>query len=232
MGGLGHGGEASGGSSGLTEDTVITLTAAMTDAERRAAVAAVPKWQDGFDLTFQIADGDSVLLETLVFEDFLGGTFNIIGNAGESGQHTNQAAIFSATGIGADALLVRNCSHGVVRNVRFNNDSSGAYAGIRIVACRDLNVEGCYALGNGLVAGAGFFFERSESLIKDSLVSQNDVGIQARGGKVTSWNNDDVNTLPDYALLADQTGTIGKIGTQPSGTVAGEEQSGGGVIRA
>jgi hypothetical protein len=229
MGGIGSGGDAGGGSSGLTEDTTVTIPAGNTEVEDQALVDAQPKYSNGFLLTFQLADGSRTYSNPLIVEGFE----NVVvqGNPAESGQHTNQAAVINSSNSEAD-IIFRGCQNAVVDNIRHNNTNVAEKSFVRFEFCPNFRARGNYHNAAQSIAGSGVYVAYGGSGdVTDNSFTLCNSGIYANiTGVLNSVNNVTVTTAPGFGLVADRGSIVAKTGTQPGGTISPETTGSGGQV--
>ncbi|MNC24910.1 hypothetical protein D3C75_729800 [compost metagenome] len=176
---------------------------------RAAAIAKIPQTVN-HNVTIIMMNGES-------------GTLTLQGYSGK-GKVTVKGQTTTVANYALNAIVLKNCSCSIdVENVAIFNASG-----------TNLDVSGCADVFIGNVSitqsntGAGVLANSSFVTVSSSVLSNQTYGIVANRSVIYSYNNTGSgNTI---GLVADQAGTIGKGGTQPSGTTA-ELQQGGGVVR-
>jgi hypothetical protein len=209
----------------LGENTTVTLTTAMTAADKQALIDATPHNLNGYNLIFQFADSTHTHDDLLNFDGFWGGgSMYIQGNAGESETlHTNQAVYIDATGMGANdqAIYVTRCSTLVcVRFLKIQIPDLANVSGIWANTNGSATVvSGNYVYGAAKTNGNyGIRFSTCEGSAIANYVSNVTYGITSGTAVAYSDGNDDTGTLPDYSLYANGGGVLGTNGTQPEAT--------------
>lgn len=211
-------------------DTTVNFTSSMTAAQIQALIDAVPKDLNSKTVTFQFADGTYTLTAALTFANFSNGRVNIYGNTGENhlALHTNQAVYLNFSASAVNGVNINRCGYGFMHNLRVsvaNNQQAVVASG-----GQNFFVQGCYLQA----AGTGNYltqFSQGFYTAKHNYVSQGSIGIVAVNARLDSEGNDDTGTAPVYGLGAYAASTIGKNGTQPSGSTGAEITGTGGVIR-
>ena len=228
-----------GGSSYLVEgqlgsDATVILDSTMTRDEIQDSINMIPKNLGGHTLTFQFSDGTYTLDSTLYFNNFYGGFLNIYGNLieeDESTLHSDQAVIFNSSTTGNAINLEQNqCA---VRFINIKVDAQFSSRVLFINRSMDFTLKGCYIIGNSNAGSYGIRIQLTSGVVWSNYVSTSYYAIAAFTANIFSWNNDDIGTLPSYGLYATNSGIIGKHSTsvQPSGSIADEVTTNGGVIR-
>ena len=220
----------------------INLNNSMSTPEIQAAITEVGKWlHNGAEVTFQFADGTYNLTDTLNFDGFMGaGQLTITGNQSEDEEtiHTNQAVILDGTGHNNDVMYLSD-----VRCLVFLKNIKGiAKVAASPVTSRALNMRtvstlvstGNYWLGDANTYGSIVsIWESSGVWVENTRIGLSNYGIYSACSRVISEDNDDGGggNQPKTALLCQYAGTIGKSGSQPTGSVANESVAKGGEIR-
>lgn len=219
----------------LTANVTVNLNSSMSAATIQALIDAQPKNLNGFTLCFQFADGTYTMSASLSFFYFHGGVVQIYGNLSEGvALHTNQAVFldFSSGAFGIN--LSGNACQQVIRNLKVKVADNAGSIGIRTAIGNYAGVSGCYVYADSKVnspqgiqssaSAAGYYTV--------NYVSNVGYGIYVtRAGTLYSLNNASTGTDPNYGLYSNEASTLGKNGTQPTGSTANELTASGGVIR-
>jgi hypothetical protein len=222
----------------LSAARTVNIANTLTAIEIQALINAQPRNLNGFDLTFQFANGDHELDAGLAFNGFHGGIVYVLGDATEANTlRTNQAVFLDATNDACLYMLEFNrCTSVVVRDIRFRVRDLLVAMGVLVNGCGYSSVEQCYLLGHGkTAANRGVYFNSTLGNVQTTNFSNLHYAISVSRGTVLSTGNDDTGTAPNYGLRADGGGRIGKSGTvgantQPAGSTADESAATGGEI--
>jgi len=215
----------------------VNFNSSMTASQIQALIDAIPTFiPSGNIVTLQFADGTySSLAGTIATIGFYGGgKLYILGNSGDSGLNTSKSVHLDFTGDACDGLDISECYVTVeARYFKITCDD-----GHKCIDYQNVIGEGKVA-DNYLVNIAktssnsrGISIGSSSIFLQNNYFSNNKYAINATSNsKVYSFNNDDTGTLPDIGLRSTSNTSIGKNGTQPSGSSSNEEALFGGVIR-
>jgi hypothetical protein len=219
----------------------ISLTTNDTETTIQAALDGIGRYIPfGVSVTVQFPEAAKTyaLSSGLSLGGFYGGgQININGHANASGLRTNQNTHLDGSAIVASGstLVIYNSTVVVrINDLKVTCPNNVAGYGIRVQSCMAQSwVDGCYVLQgtkNANMYGViGTFAPYVQ--VSDNYFENMGHGVSSWGSRVYSINNDDNGTAPTYGLSAGLAGTIGKLGTQPAGSTAGELVAGGGVIR-
>lgn len=164
------------------------------------------------------AQASQTYAEDVLVAGFWGaGSLYITGNY--SG--TTKANLRSLRVVGCSCQLV------LVQNVNFNADSE--FGAIQFTAVLAGFFSNSIVNTGSLSAYAGVAVSNSKVVVRNNTISYRNQAISCASSEVTSDGNSGTNNT--VGLSAIQSGTIGKVGTQPTAGTA-ESQSSGGVIRA
>jgi len=216
----------------LNSNTTVNLTSSQTATQIQAEINAQPKNLNGYDLTFQFADGTYALDAALTFKGFHGGTFKIYGNASDNSLSTSKSVDLTFNN-NTSGIIVDSCSRVEIYycDISHNTDVNTTY-GVHATDIPDIYVRYCYIHGNSNVRGSNAQFLRSLGVFRDNYVSNVQYALfVANSATIYCQNCDDTGTQPAYGLYSVGASTIGKNGTQPSGSTANESSASGGVIR-
>jgi len=215
----------------LTADTQVNLTNALSATEIQALIDAQPKNLNGYELTFQFADGTYALNAALIFKGFHGGVTYIYGNSADSSLGTSKSVILNFTG-DVSGIEVGPCAHTHVMYFEITVETD--VTGTRCIVIWDTPSEVRYnsCAGNSTGNGTCFGFFGGNSKLRQNYMSNTLYGVFASYARVASRDNDDTGTQPAYGLYSTDASTIGKAGTQPTGSTSSETAGSGGVIRA
>jgi len=234
VGATGPTGPTGPGASYLTANKTVNFDNSMTAAEIQALIDAEPKNLNGYILTFQFADGTYTIATALNFSYFYGGQVYIQGNTGETAitLHTNQAVILDASATDLNVITANFCTFVRIDNIHIKVRTNNSVNNVGIISgtIGQIQVRGCYILGNTNTHGFGLILTYGPSQVQAVYVSNMNIGIRASGGMLYSIGNAETGTAPRYGLNA-AAGVIHKNGTQPAGSVANELEQNGGVIR-
>jgi len=214
----------------LNENTTVNLNSSMSATQIQAEIDAQPKNLNGFDLTFKFADGTYTLASGLTFSGFHGGQTLINGNASDNTLSTTKSVFLDADGAtGENAITVEECDLVYIQYLKIEFDSATG-RGVRLRSS-NFYVDACYILGDSTSNGECIQADYGAGAVRRCYLSNAENGIRATYGSCGSIDNDDTGTAPAYGLYALYGATIGKSGTQPSGSTANEQAFGGGAIR-
>lgn len=222
----------------LPEDYTVNLTASNTAAQINAAIAEMPRYiPNDITLTFQFADGtyNSTMTSELLWDGFYGGgTIQIYGNAGDTGCDAVKAVDIDFSAGTSDGIHIRRCFLQVdVSYLDVKVDTAAARYAIYYEQCGTAVTNYNYVHGTNAGFGSGIRINQCPGgSLAYNYVATIQHGIQAQTSMVVSYENDeDAGNQPQYGLYANNAGAIGKLSTQPAGSVANERTAGGGVIR-
>ena len=215
----------------LSTSKTVNFNSSMSVSEMQDSINAQPKNLNGYALTFQFADGTYTLDTQLLFRGFVEGTLKIFGNAADNSLSTTKSVTLEFTS--AIGIKIESSCSIEVRYLKVSITNAGVSYGIYIVSNPYSVVRYNYVICSQ-TNGGGIFFLSSKSLVIDNVIGLSGNGIISDGNSsLYSENNDDggESNQPIYGLQAGRNGTIGKSGTQPSGSSSNENVTGGGVIR-
>jgi hypothetical protein len=219
----------------LSSAHTVNFDNSMTTAEMQALIDAVPKNLNGNFVTFQFADGTYTMTGTLYFRYFFSGGITIQGNTGDPSTLTTAQSVHLNAGSSSNHVIdtwFNNVGVVTVRNLKITVNSTGGYVGLYAVR------SGCpqrflynYITGNGTSNGYGSIIDAASAYLESNYFSNINRAIETREGAiVSSNNNDDTGTQPNYGLTC-KSSVIMKNGTQPAGSTSNEITTTGGVIR-
>lgn len=189
-----------------------TNTGLSTSVPLKTRVAALAK------INQVINDDTTIIMMT--------GEAGILTLEGYSGKKklTIKGQTTTSTNYAINGVVIRNCNCSIsIENMAIFNSGG---PNIDILGCTDVYIGNVTIPQSNTAAGVQAF--SSNVTVTSCAISNQTYGIVSTRSTIYSYNNTGTgNTL---ALVADQAGTIGKGGTQPSGTTA-ELQQNGGVIR-
>jgi hypothetical protein len=218
----------------LTANTTVNLSNSMTAAQIQAQIDAQPKNLNGYELTFQFADGTYTLSSSLFFALFYNGIVNIQGNMTETytTKHTNQAVVLDFSGSSVYGLRfynIGNCPL-YLYNLHIKTNTNAGYPCTSFTTCFCVGIWGCYCEGNGTGGGIGIYALLSKLRAETNYVSNMYYGITAQYCcELYSGDNSSTGTSPLIGLNA-TAGHIFKYSNQPAGSSANEYTNQGGVI--
>ena len=213
----------------LTQDTTVNLDNSMSASDIQAEIDRQPKFLNGYQLLFQLADGTYGLNASLEFKGFIGGALRLYGNSSDTGSTKNVILNFNNS---TRALYFDNCPcNVVVRYLQSQVQSTSDNAAMLASVCLNVQMLYCRFQGNSTTSGQGLWVLRSRGELKNSYLSNIRRGVIATNTYLFSQNNDDVGTQPAFALNSWEASEIVKDSTQPSGSTANENTADGGVIR-
>ncbi len=224
-------------------ETVINLSPSMSASEIQAEIDAVERWMQGNpfpQITFQFADGTYGLDKTLDFSGFQGhGYINIQGNTGENvnSKHTNQAVFLDGSSHKGDVIYIADCYCLMnIANLKIKAQVGSGCTG-RALCTRTVDTivtTGNYLLGTSNAQGAILSAWETRMKVLNTVFGLSCYGIYCAFGRMYADNNGDggAGNQPRWGMLCQYTGTIGKAGSQPQGSVANEAIYRGGVIRS
>jgi len=225
----------------LFTNTTVNFTSDMTVAQMVALINAVPKNLNGYTLTFQFANGTyntSMSSYISILNFYGGGPIYIKGNAGESGNHTNQAVILDFSASSTNGIYISNCTGNIeISNIAIKIKD----AATRI--CVDLE----FNLGFAKIYQC-YFYSAAKTTINNGIYSYRsgvtysylntfsnlNKAMRCDYGTLLSESNYTTGFVPTYGLAVYNGASINKIdATQPAGTTAAEVGSGsqGALIR-
>ena len=193
----------------------------------------------GVTVDYSFDAGTHTMTNGLVWYGFYGGgNIRIRGNgvSANDSLHTTQEAILDASATLLNPITVgRGDVEYHISNLRVNLKGDEAEVNcVNVVEAAKVTIGGCYFVGSSKVVGcAGVRVHDSPAVwVQFCYISNLRLGIGAEStSRVFSFTNDDTGTAPTWGLEAENACTIGKQGTQPTGTTADELTSDGGVIR-
>jgi hypothetical protein len=227
----------------IATSVTVDFDNSMTAAQIQALINAVPKYIPyGVTVTFQFADGTYTLNATLSWTGFYGGgTINILGNTTEANAtvlHTTQSVVLDFSASTAVGVTVRNNEvYFMIKNLAVV--TQGAATGYASLSLQhntlSIFVYYNYFYADSYVAGdagsAIYCLSCPSVTVLYTYLSTHYYGIlSSYNSSVYSNGNDDTGTPPIYGLYASGGSKIGKVGTQPSGSVNDEFESSGGEI--
>jgi len=216
----------------LTEDTTVDLDNSMTIEHIQMLIDEQPKDLGGYTLTFQFADGTYNLDTGPIFYDYFSGRCLVYGNSNDFNFGTSKSVVLNIAS-GNGIMMVRCSPNSFIGGFRVNvNTSSTNTQGIYVLDTITIYVRYNYVSGSNIDNGVGIEIHQcSFGYIIQNYISNIKEGIYAYGSRINSKENSDTGTQPKYGLYANTSATIGKSGTQPSGSTANEHTNAGSVIR-
>lgn len=190
-------------------------------------------------ITFQFADGTYNLTDRLYFSGFYGGGgIRLYGNRTEANHdelHTSQQVYLDGSSFNNHVIEIEGSSVWFdILNLKIKANTGGEYYAIECAMIPNLWLPYNYLFGNSNSAGAGLHLWKCPGVVaRKNYFGLAQYGIHAEVSRVASQDNDDngAGAQPVYGLRAKQAATIGKDGTQPSGSTGNESTASGGVIR-
>lgn len=209
--------------------TTVNLNSSLTTAQIQTLIDAAPKRLNGNTLVFQFADGTYTLNSNLTFYGFVGGQIRIQGNGFDTFFSTTKSVHLNFSTGSAVGIIVQHCSAVDLTNLRITPSASVGDA-IYVNECGAGYVGGCYISGGGYTGASGVNLSYTAGTVASTYLSNVTIGIYASNCLISSVQNDDTGTPPNYGLSCNG-GTICKSSTQPAGATGNELTAGGGVIR-
>jgi len=216
----------------------INFTSSQTATQIQAEIDSVGKYiPQGATITFQFGNGTYTLDNIIIFQGFYGGgSFFIYGDTTQTNAlHTNHNVHLDFNN-NSDGILIRGLGTAVsvVAHLRVTVDQG--YTGIIYTRCPFYNLCRYHYITAGSSASSESrgieVIESSAIYLISSYFSAGYYAIYTTvNSRVISNGNDDTGTQPLYGLTAFTNSTIGKNGTQPSGSTSNEIINTGGVIR-
>lgn len=194
----------------------------------------------GQTIIFQFQDGTYNFNNTLYISGFYGGgRLEIRGNgtqAGANSAHTTQNVHIDNSGSSNSGIIAQfNDILIVIQNMRItvNTVSAGYYPVYGQYNSKVLYVMYSYLSGTSTSNSYGVLCNYGGSVyLQDNYFNNIYHGISAyHNCLIESINNYHTGTTPQYGLRAEYGGVIGKIGTQPSGSIGAQYSANGGEIR-
>lgn len=220
--------------SSLSATRTVNLLTTDTTAEKQAKIDEVPRQASvgGAQVIFQFEDGTHTETATLTFQGF---TYSIVirGNTSDpTGLSTSKSVTIDGSSLAANVLTIRDCFRVTVDRLKILPQTSSWQSGVYSTNCNRLEVRRCYIQGNGSTTGIGCYYIGSNGKVSDTYFNTMDTAMFIDNCHISSQNNDDTGTSPEYGLYATDAGIIGKNGTQPSGSISSELSDTGGVVRS
>ena len=220
-----------------TNDRTINLTNALSAAQINAKVnnALHKHFKYGRTVIVQFADGQYNLDAPLNFDGYYGGgKLRILGNAADNSLSVAKNVFLNFTDSTHGIRCRGNSIYIDIYYLKIKALTATNLSPIFLENCVYTNARYNYILGDKVADGRGLFADGCSYVqVLDTYVDNIKYGIASSGSRIFSYNNDDnpAGTMPNYGLLAENAGTIGKGSTQPAGSVANELVVNGGEIR-
>ena len=130
--------------------------------------------------------------------------------------------------ISLSGFIITNCS-GIYLDINYLEFTRDDYWAIQIFNSSIINFNYC-KLNTSANTGGFFISTGSKVIIQDSIIANRTIGIRVELlSELYSMYNTGANSV--FGLVADACSTIGKNGSQPTGSIANESVSSGSVIR-
>ena len=220
----------------LEENTTVNLDNSMSAATINALIAAQPKDLNGYNLTFQFADGTYTLNETLDFSGFRGaGILYLYGNSSDNTLATSKSVNLDFSG--TDGLSgikgYHNSAYLYVAYIRVIVGCTSSHAfGFSYVNCNNVVSWGNSAFTSGTTYGRGFYAARGTALHseKDATTEFQIAWYLSMQSHCYLRDNGRGGTLPVYGYYADGGSRVGRYGTAPSASGSQYVENGGAKI--
>jgi hypothetical protein len=214
-------------------NTTVNLLTADTTAEKQAKIDAVPKNASGvYTTTFQFEDGTHTETDTLLFQGFTY-KIEIFGNASDASASTTKSVdiVGSANG---EVIKVVDCKFADINylDIQCTDDAT---------SCCLCVINTTFSARYNSLHGAAkttsnecIQIDTSQGIARDNYVANTNYGVYSIGNSnITSRDNVQDTTPPNYGLGVTTGGIIAKVATQPTGSTSNELGSGsnGAVIR-
>ena len=222
---------AAGGDSGLSEDTTVNFTTSDSAADIQSAIDAQPKNLNGHTLTFQFADGTYTLNEDITFDEFYGGTLQVLGNAANSSTSLTKAVILNFSTTYYKKLSFNNIKAKLYfQFIRVQVYPGGSDGVANFLSCTDCEIKWCALVGTRSTGyGRGAEIDNSRAYIYNTYASRVGTTLYAeRGSWVNSANfRTDSSQVGNYGTYI-YSSVVFLSGTWPSGTVSDIQPISGG----
>lgn len=217
----------------LTASETVNLLTSDSTAEKQAKIDALPKVASAnVTVTFQFEDGTHNETGRLLFQGFTY-PIDIFGNPSDNSLSTSKSVDLKTTDNNTN-IRIAYCVFANVRYLDIEVRNTSAEEAIE-VSNSSGDILYCYIHGVAKTnTNFGVFYENSKGYVNACYISNVARGIYAsRNSQIMSHGNDDTGTAPSYGLYVYSGAIIGKIGTQPAGSIASESGNGsnGCVIR-
>ena len=220
----------------LEENTTVNLDNSMSAATINALIAAQPKDLNGYNLTFQFADGTYTLNETLDFSGFRGdGVLYIYGNSSDNTLATNKSVNLNFSGTdGLNGITAyNNSAYLYVAYIRVTVGCTSNHGiGFSYVNCTNVVSWANSAFTSGTTYGRGFYAARGTAFHseKDATTEFQIAWYLSMQSQCYLRDNGRGGTLPIYGYYADGGSRVGRYGTAPSASGAQYTENGGAKI--
>ena len=220
----------------LEENTTVNLDNSMSAATINALIAAQPKDLNGYNLTFQFADGTYTLNETLDFSGFRGdGVLYIYGNSSDNTLATNKSVNLNFSGTdGLNGITAyNNSAYLYVAYIRVTVGCTSNHGiGFSYVNCTNVVSWANSAFTSGTTYGRGFYAASGTALHseKDATTEFQIAWYLSMQSQCYLRDNGRGGTLPIYGYYVDGGSRVGRYGTAPSASGSQYVENSGGKI--
>lgn len=220
---------------GKSTTEIVSFNNSMSVGEMQALINSKGKYlKTGITLIFDFTDGTySFGASTLKFEGFQGpGILVVADNNAVTTARTTQSVTLDYTGANYP-IMFRGCTCAIQFQAIKITVGSSTWAGILVRRCSEFYSSGCYIVGSGTRPNeASFVVQYSRANITQYYVNTGNKAIKGDSlSYIVSSYGYTTGTNQSYGLYASGSAIMKGAGSQPTGSIANEFSSIGGVIR-